>query len=160
MTPKSCSHVVARMVVALTLAGSVLAPAAKAGDLCADPHESEPTRTFDVRMSTRDVVHQIGDVVKFRVSVTRKVDGMVLGPVQGAEVTLAVAIEGRMVGARGVTDESGKAVLRVQLKSFMSEGSADVYGWAEKLIADVPCRSQYEYEFGSFMHTNFLEIAR
>lgn len=160
MTSSSRSYMVARIVMALMLTGSLLAPTADAEGLCADPHDSEPTRTLDVGVSARDALYRAGDVVKFRVSVTRELDGIAMGPAEAAEVTLAVELDGRMVGTRGVTDENGNATLRVRLRRFMPEGSADVYGWAEKLIADLPCRSGYEYEFGRFLYTNFVEMAK
>ena len=160
MTSSRSGSLVVKVVAVLMFAGSVVAPAAYGQGACANPHEAEPTRTFDVRVQARDDVYRVGDVIEFRVSVNRELDDIVLGPAEDAEVAIAVSLDGYSVWGSNVTDEAGKAVIRVRLKRFLPEGSADVHASAVKMIADLPCHSQYEYEFGSLLHPNFVDIAR
>lgn len=151
---------VAVLLAVLTLAAALTAPIAHAGDACAATNDLHPNRTFDVRVSVPDDKYRLGEIVKFRASVTRDLQGTDLGPAEGVKVTVAVSLDGHYIWGGGVTDEDGKATISIRLKRFMPEGSADVHAWGEKMIVDLPCNSQYEYEFGSVLYTNLLHIAR
>lgn len=155
-------NVVVKAVVLYFLFGAMVVSPVNASELaCSEhPHESEPTRTFDVRVEVRKAVYQVGDVARFDVTVTRKLDGVVVGPADGANVMLGVSLDDVFLGGGSLTDSEGQAVVQVRLKSYLPQGSADVLGYANKRLVDLPCNSRFEYEFGDFLETNFFKVVR
>lgn len=147
-------------VAGLFLAGSVLAPVARAQTGCEDPHDTQLTRTFDVRVRVAEDVYKLGEVAEFRVKVARQLHGEVVGPVEGARVAVAVTLDEVVLGGGAVTDADGKAVVKVYLKPYASPGLADVFVYAEKQHVDLPCSWDYEREFGDVEERGLFRVVR
>lgn len=147
-------------VAGLFLAGSVLAPVARAQTGCEDPHDTQLTRTFDVRVRVAEDVYKLGETAKFRVKVTRTLHGEVVGPVEGASVVLGVALDESFLAGGATTDADGKAVVAVHLKRYASPGLADVFAYAEKQHVDLPCSWDYEREFGDVEERGLFRVVR
>lgn len=151
-------HVVLAVLFAAT---TLVAPAAAASETaCRALHESEPTRTFDIKVRAGKAIYRRGETARFQVTVTRVVQGQVVGPAEGARVALFVML-GRVTLVGGsVTNAQGEATVKVRLRRFAPTGVADVIAFAEKEIADLPCHTEYEREFGRVDLSALFKVAR
>lgn len=160
-----------KRVVAMICALLVVGPAAVASAAVAGPRVSkdgwgsgcgeqvEPTRTFAVKLRVLDDEYRIGEKARFRVRVHRILGGQDLGPVEGAQVAVAVSLGDMNLWVDGVTDSSGRTSVTVALKRYVPAGRADVSASASKWIAiDVPCHSEYEY--GSVTKRGLFRVVR
>ncbi len=126
---------------------------------CADP--VEPTRTFAVKLRVLDDEYRIGEKARFRVLVHRILGGQDVGPVEGAQIAVAVSLDDVTLWDGGVTDSYGRTLVKVALKRYAPAGRADVSASASKLIAiNIPCHSQLEYEYGSVRKREFFRVVR
>lgn len=148
------------VVTALVLAVSVLAPVAGASDACQDPHDTQPTRTFDVQVRAVDDVYRIGETARFRVKVTRVLHGQVVGPAEDAEVAVNVDLGDVALAGGAVTNAEGKAVVDVLLRRYAPTGWADVAAYAHKHIVDLPCHWELEQEFGDVEESDLIRVER
>lgn len=147
-------------VSALLLAVTLLAPAAGASDDCQRPHDTQPSETFDVRVSVAGDVYRLGETVRFRVKVMRVLHGQVLGPAEGAEAHVMVDLGDVVLGGRSVTDDRGMAAVKVVLRPDAPTGFADIVGRAHKETTDLPCHSDLEHEFGDVQLSDLFEVVR
>lgn len=148
-------------VAGLFLAGSVLAPVAGASETgCQDPHDTQPTRTFEVRVRVAEDVYHLGEKARFRVKVTRVLHGQVIGPAEGAHVGVFVTLDDVLLAGDAVTDAKGRAVVKVLLRRYAPTGFADVIVTATKQTADLPCHWEYEQEFGDVEERDLFRVVR
>lgn len=148
-------------VAGLFVAGSVLAPAAGASETgCLSPHDTQPTRTFEIRVRVAENVYHLGDKARFRVNVTRVLHGQVIGPAEGAHVGVFVTLDDVLLAGGAVTDAKGRAVVKVLLRRDAPTGFADVTAYASKQTADLPCHWEYEQEFGDVEERDLFRVVR
>lgn len=149
------------VVVGLFLAASALAPVAKASDAdCEKPHDTQPTETFAVSVRALEDVYRVGETAEFRVKVTRELHGHVVGPAEDADVFVTVDLGDVVFSGGAITDAEGKAVVKVLLKSYAPTGLADVFVYAHKDTADLPCHSELEHEFGDVQKNDLFRVVR
>lgn len=139
------SFVAAVMVLGATSVGST----ARASETCTEPHGTQVTRTFEVDLRAARAVYEVGERAVFRATVTRVVDGQAIGPVEGARVGFVASVADTNVAwGVAVTDADGKAIIKSRIRAHEYAGWADVWAFAEKQTADVPCHLDEEREFG------------
>lgn len=145
----------------LLMAGSIMAPVAvAAGSSCEHPHDTEPTRTFDVRIKVVEDVYRLGETAQFRVKVTRALHGQRVAPAEGAEVSVTIDLGDVTLAGGAVTNDEGRALVKVLLRDHASTGWADVAAHAHKHTVDVPCHSELEQEFGSVEKGDLFKVVR
>jgi hypothetical protein len=145
----------------LFLAGSVLAPVAGAAEFgCQTPHDTQPTRTFDVQVKVLADEYTLGDTAQFRVKVIRELDGEALGPVENAQVGVSVSLGDVVLAGGAVTNADGKASVGVELKRYAPTGLADVRAYAQKETVDLPCHSDLEREYGDVEQRRLFKVVR
>lgn len=148
-------------VAGFFLAGSVSAPVAGASETgCLAPHDTQPTRTFEVEVRAARDVYQLGEKARFRVKVTRVLHGEVVGPAEGAHVGVFVTLDDVLLTGDAVTDTKGRAVVKVLLRRYAPTGFADVTTYARKETADLPCHWEYEHEFGDVEEHDLFRVVR
>lgn len=126
---------------------------------CAD--ETDPTRTFVVKVKVLDEEYRIGQKAKFVVRVKRVVAGGDLGPVEGAQVGVGVAVGDVYLRDGAVTDTDGRALVEVPIKRHTPAGRADVDAEAWKMTGiDTPCNSKLEYEYGDVTELGLFRVVR
>lgn len=146
-------------IAGVVLIGSLVAGTAGASQQqCAHPHDGQPTRTFSVSVRALDDVYAIGETAKFRVRVRRVVHETDLGPAAEAKVGVSVSRDGFVVGGSAITDDQGRAIVKVKLKRYMPAGLADVRVSARRQTVDHPCHSDFEYEFGEVQAPDLFRI--
>jgi hypothetical protein len=146
-------------LAAAILVVSGLASVAGASE-SACPHKSEPTQTFDVTVRPLKDVYEVGETAKFLVRVTRVVDGNELGPVEDAQVITGLTLGDVYLGGGATTDEDGRAVVKVRIKRYAPAGSADALVTASRQIADAPCHSRFENEYGDIEAEDLIRVTR
>lgn len=162
-----------KKVVAIMCALLVVGPAAIALAAVPGPRVSnkglesacgeqvEPSRTFAVKLRVLDDEYRIGEKARFRVRVHRIVGGQDVGPVEGAQIAVAVSLGDVYLWDGGVTDSSGRTSVNVALKRHAPAGRADVSASASKPTGiDTPCQSQLEYEYGSVSKRALFRVVR
>lgn len=148
-------------VAGFFLAGSVLAPVASASETgCLDPHDTQPTRTFEVQARVAEDVYHLGEKARFSVKVTRVLHGEVIGPAEGAHVGVFVTLGDVLLTGDAMTDAKGRAVVKVLLRRYAPTGLADVITYARKETADLPCHWEFEHEFGDVEEHDLFRVVR
>ena len=142
----------------LVLSGSLVSAAGASQLDCV--HKGEKNRTFQLTVRALENVYKIGENAEFRVRVARVIDGQELGPVEGADVSIEISLGDVSLFGGSITDEEGRALVKVRLKKYASAGSADVYAQARKQTADIPCHSELEYEFGDIELKGLFRVVR
>lgn len=148
------------MVMVASFTGGSLLVVPAAAEPCSRPHETQATRTFEVRVSTAQDVYVVGETIRFRVGVTRTIDGVVVGPAEDAQVAIAVGIEDTFLYGGGTTDARGRALVKLRLKKNTPAGSADVVAFAYRETVDLPCHSDLEQETGDVEERNLFRVVR
>lgn len=133
----------------------------KSGGQPACANETEPTHTFVVNVKVLDDEYRVGQKAKFVVRVKRVVAGRDLGPVEGAQVGVGVALGDVYLRDGAVTDSNGRAVVEVSIKRYTPAGWADVGTQAWKMTGiDIPCNSKLEYEYGDVTKLGLFRVVR
>ena len=147
--------------VASLLVASLTAPVAHASlSNCLNDGTHSPNHTFVVKVRVLDDKYQLGEKAKFRVRVHRVVEGQDLGPVEGAEVGVGVTLGDVYLTGGGMTDAEGRTLVKVALKKYAPAGLADAFVYASKLVTDVPCHLEYEYEYGEVRKLGLFKVVR
>jgi hypothetical protein len=131
------------LLVALVLA---LTPMAAFGTLRV-PNEEEARNTLTTDIRSSKPAYVVGRHAEIMVTVTRAVElsprnaleFYAGSPVEGAEVLLRVSIGEHDLYQAGVTDENGRALLRVRLARSIPIGAADVTAFVTKEHLRLDC---------------------
>ena len=130
-------------------------PAYVRGMMRYDQLESIVLRTFNVALKADKSTYKVGQTAIVRATVTRPAHedplgvGVPLDPpttMPAAEVSVGIGLRIRDVFLFGysVTDENGKAVIKVAIKRYAPAGKALVDGFAWKRQAETPCANVEE----------------
>lgn len=130
-------------VMGAVMVGCASSTPPAAFDDCAE--ESLPTLAVKTRVTKN--AYRPGEVATFKVRVMRSAqtdehgDGASreVGPAEGAEVTIGVTVKDVTLGAGGITDEDGRATVKMTLKRYVPAGVADVIASATAESVDVHC---------------------
>lgn len=135
----------------ITLLSPVVAAQAVSASVCGNDDRLD---TLAVRYSAPRDVYRLGETVETTVQVTRTVENLELGPVEG--VTVAVTLgKGSLISiGSAVTDEDGQAVVRVRLEDKLRPGGVDAYGTAETELTACPRVA----EWGERLEEDFITV--
>ena len=130
---------IAGAVALLSLAG--FPASAGARDACDGPPDHD---TFSVEMTPVAKTVERGKAAQIRATVYRSVDGRELAPAEGARVVVSLRA-GDFVRAGGaLTDDNGRATIRIRLDKRFPTGWADAGAFATREPADLPCHPYRE----------------
>ncbi len=160
----------ARALVVSSVAGLVMAAApARADRPC---QTAQRQRTLELKVRSQDNTLRLGDTAKFSVSVVRDAeqileDQRISGardrgfvaermPAEGADVIISLSNDFAVYGG-SVTDEDGKATVKVRVDRHMKLGRADLDAYA-RISYDTPCHLGPVEEWGEFSRTGYARI--
>lgn len=132
---------------------ALIGPASAAVASCEDPDD---LNTFKVRIRAEKLQYRLGEVARLHVKVTRYVADRELGPAEGAQISVGLFSKDIARFGGGVTDEAGKAIVKVRIGRRMPLGPADAHAHATKRITDGPCLRRQEW--GALEKKGFLTI--
>jgi hypothetical protein len=127
-------------------------------DDCAGHDQNVPT--LRVRMWTEGVRYEKGSSAPVHVKVTRQAaDQSGSEPAEDIKVTVALTSKrGGYAGGAAMTDEAGRAVIKVKLWKQMALGFVDAYGQATNQLASAPC--VHPQEAGDDTKVRFFRVVR
>lgn len=128
-------------LVSVLLVASGLALLGPAGMALASCEDGSDLHSFKVRMWSEKSRYSLGEVARVHVKVIREVEGRDLGPAEGVQVTVGIRSKDETVSLFGgaVSDEAGKALVKVRIGRHMQLGPADAFATAVKEVTDGPC---------------------
>jgi hypothetical protein len=145
-------------VVSLLFVASGLALVGPPGTALASCEEGASLPSFTIRMRAEESRYRLGDTARVHVKVTREIEGRVLGPAEGAQITLGLLSKGTYLYGGAVADADGKALVKIRIARYARLGLADAYAVATKKVVNGPClrirESGYQEQKG------FLKIVR
>lgn len=164
------THTRKRIAAALSagLIAVLLVPSAASADAaapvpCSNSRNMEQVslRTFNIDAKVVKPAYRIGQTAVFKVTVVRPADGdpMNLGvPMDGVPPQPAPDINvgvGLLVGdvflpGFAITDENGKATVKVKIESYAQPAVVDAAFYAWKVAADSPCAKVMENGFRAY----------
>ncbi len=125
-------------------------------------------------MRSSDDTLRLGDTAKLSVSVVRKGQQVVednrLGggrskrfaneplPAEGADVIISLSNDEFALYGGSVTDEEGKATVKIRIDRRMKLGAADLDAFA-RISYDTPCHLGPVEEWGEFSKTRYARIS-
>lgn len=127
---------------ALVATGLVVRPAGAAPGLCDTTDEAE---TLIVTARSQKARYEVGSVAKLHVTVSRAADGYSGLPAEGVDVVAGVSLRDTYLAGSGVTDELGKATIKVRIRKFARIGLAEVDIRATRQHVDGPCVQLHEH---------------
>ena len=117
-------------------------------------------RTFHLEVKPLKKAYKVGETAKIQVMVTRPAheDPVGLGvpidppqsfPAENVNVGMGLRIGDVFLFGHAVSDADGKAVVKVQIKSYTPAGKANVDAYAWKTAADTTCAKVEEHGYRS-----------
>ncbi len=107
-------------------------------------------RTLHVVAKIPKKVYKVGETALFKLTVTRPAHEDPLGqgvpidppttqPAEGISIGVGLIVDDVYLWGLGITDQGGKATIRIKLKSYTPAGMAQARAFGKKNLVDTPC---------------------
>ncbi len=152
--PRRMSAVRAKSLVA---AAALMSAVLVAGPTAAAPapapcgsFEIVQLRTIHIDAKISKPVYKVGETAIFKLTLTRPakedpagqgipMDPPTTQPADGVSIGIGLIVGDVYLWGLGMTDQGGKATIRIKLKSYTPAGIAQARAFGKKNIADSPC---------------------